>query len=148
MNATNSFSRDINIKYSKEEVSNYLSGIISLRQNNTKKSLDYFGKIKSLAGVHSNYNIKFIRSLILSGKFEDAFAFAENISQKEEQLFEANLLLGLQAYIKNDYDNAQIYFERLNNISNSSFLFEDFFGNILVSWIKASENNKIGSFEF
>ena len=61
LNATNSFSRDINIKYSKEEVSNYLSGIISLRQNNTKKSLDYFGKIKfaadKLSGVPISTNL-------------------------------------------------------------------------------------------
>jgi len=148
LNITNSFSRDVNIKYSKEEVFNYLSGTISLNRNNSKKSLEYFGKIKSLGEIHSNYNIKFIRSLILSGKFKDAFAFAENISRKDEKLFEVNLLLGLQAYIKNDYENAHIYFKRLNNISSSSFLFEDFFGNILNSWIKASENNKIESFKF
>ena len=92
LNITNSFSKDINIKYSKEEVFNYLSGAISLNQNNTKKSLEYFSKIKSLGETHSNYNIKFIRSLILLGKFKDAFVFAKNISREDEQLFEVNLL--------------------------------------------------------
>ena len=40
------------------------------------------------------------------------------------------------------------YFKRLNKISRYNLLFEDFLGNFLLSWSKASENNKKDSFKF
>ena len=57
----------------------------------------------------------------------------------DENDLKANRLLG---FLKIQY------FERLNNISRSNFLFEDFFGNILLSWTEAAENNQEASFKF
>ena len=67
---------------------------------------------------------------------------------EDEYFFETDLLLGLEFFIKNDYLNAEKHFERLNKISRYNLLFEDFLGNILIAWIKASENNKEDSFKF
>ena len=67
---------------------------------------------------------------------------------EEEYFFEADLLLGLKSFIENDYSNAEKHFERLNKISRYNLLFEDFLGNILITWIRASENNKEDSFKF
>ena len=44
--------------------------------------------------------------------------------------------------------NAKKYFKRLNQISRNNVLFGDFFGNILLSWTAATENNQEASFEF
>ena len=95
LNPNNTFGRDTGKKHSKEEISNYLSGIISLSQNNAERSFDHLSKMKSLSKVHSNYNIKYIRSLVLLDKFEEAFAFAKSIWKEEELSFEIDLLLGL-----------------------------------------------------
>ena len=148
LNSTKGFSKSDIKKYTKEEISNYLSGTISLNQNNIEKSFYYFNKTKSASKVHLNYNINYIKSLVLLGKFEEAFVFANSIWKKDEYFFEVDLLLGLDAYIKKDYKLAEKHFARLNQISISNYLFEDFFGNFLISWIKASENKKKDSFEF
>ena len=75
LSSTKGFSRDDVNKHTKEEVSNYLSGVLSLNQNNIEKSFHYFNKTKSLKKIHLNYNVNFIRSLILLGKFEEALAW-------------------------------------------------------------------------
>jgi len=148
LNPPNGFSRDSVSKHTKEEISNYLSGVFSLSQNNTERSFHFFNKKRSISKIHPNYNVNFIKSLVLLGRFEEAFDFANSIKKENEFFFELDLLLGLEAYIKEDYKLAQRYFARLNQTSISNYLFEDFFGNILISWIKASENKKEESFKF
>ena len=57
-------------------------------------------------------------------------------------------MLGLDSFIRKDYINAEKYFERLNKISLYNPIFDDFIGNVLIAWIKASEGNKEESFKF
>ena len=97
---------------------------------------------------HFNFSIQFIHTLVLLEKFEQASAFSKSIWLEDEFFFEVDLLLGLESFIKNDYLNAEKHFERLNKISRHNLFFEDFLGNILLAWIKASENNKNDSFKF
>ena len=42
---------------------------------------------------------------------------------------------------------SQVYFLRLNEISEFNLLFEDFLGNTLLAWNEASKNNKDNSFK-
>ena len=142
------FSKNTKFQYSKDDISNYFSGIISLNQNYTTAGFKYLSKVKSLKKTHSNYNAQFIRSLVLLEKFEQAFAFSKSIWLEDESFFEVELLLGLESFIKKDYDSAEQYFQRLNKISQYNLFFEDFFGYILTTWIKASKNNKEDAFEF
>ena len=65
LNSTKGFSKSDIKKYTKEEISNYLSGTISLNQNNIEKSFYYFNKTKSASKVHLNYNINYIKSIVL-----------------------------------------------------------------------------------
>ena len=76
---TPTLAKDSKIKYSRENISNYFLGIISLNQNYTSSSYKYFNKIQSLKKNHSNYNIQFIRSLVLLEKFDQAFKFSKEI---------------------------------------------------------------------
>ena len=145
---TETFSKDAKVKYSSNNISNYLSGIISINQNDTKAAFRYLNKVQSLKSGHSNFNVQFIRTLVILEKFEQAFAFSKDIWLEEEYFFEIDLLLGLESFIKKDYLKAEKYFKRLNKISNYNILFEDFLGNILISWIKASEDNRDDSFKF
>ena len=145
---TETFGKDSKVKYSRNNISNYLSGIISVNQDYTNAAFKYLNKVQSLKNDHSNFNVQFIRTLILLEKFEQAFAFSKDVWLEDEYFFETDLLLGLESFIKKDYLNAEKHFERLNKISRYNLLFDDFLGNILIAWIKASENNKEDSFKF
>ena len=146
--STETFSKESKIKYSKDNISNYFLGIISANQNYTSTAFKYLNKIQSLKDSHSNFNIQFIRTLILLKRFEQAFAFSKNTWIEDEFFFETDLLLGLESFIEKDYPNAEKYFVRLNKISQYNLFFDDFLGNILLSWVKASENNRNDSFKF
>ena len=43
-----SYSKGTNVEYSKETISNYFTGIISARQDNTKKAFKHLNKIQSI----------------------------------------------------------------------------------------------------
>jgi len=145
---TATYGKDSKVKYSRNNISNYLSGIVSVNQDYTNAAFKYLNKVQSLKNDHSNFNVQFIRTLILLEKFNQAFAFSKDVWLEDEYFFETDLLLGLEFFIKNDYLNAEKHFERLNKISRYNLLFDDFLGNILIAWIKASENNKEDSFKF
>jgi len=145
---TESFSKNIKFKHSQGDVSNYFSGIVSVNQNYTTTGFKYLNKVRFLKNSHYNFNVQFVRTLILLEKFEKAFAFSKNIWKEGELFFEADLLLGLDYFIKENYLEAEKYFERLNSISQSNLFFKNFLGNILISWVKASENNINDSFKF
>ena len=146
--STKAFCKESEIKYSRNNISNYLSGIISAKQNYTNAAFYYLNKVQSLKSRHYNYNIQFIRTLVLLGKFEEAFKFSKKIRLENESFFEVDLLLGLNYFINDDYPKAEKHFKRLNNISRYNLFPDDFLSNILLSWVKASEYNEDASFEF
>tara|TARA_Y100001949_G_scaffold175386_1_gene185052 strand:- start:90 stop:1676 length:1587 start_codon:yes stop_codon:yes gene_type:complete len=122
--------------------------VISANQDYNNEAFKHLKKVKSLRNRHSRFNIAFIRTLILLDKFEQAFAFSKSVWSDDEFLFEADLLLGLNYFIKEDYVNAEKHFERLNKISQYSLFFDDFTSNVLIAWSKASQGNKEASFKF
>jgi len=142
------YSKENKIEYSKENISNYLLGTISFNQNNNKKSYKHLRKVKSLKDFHSNYNINFIRTLVLLDKFDEAYDFAADTWDEDKVFFEGDLLLGIEAFLQKRYHKAEKHFERLNDMSSQNLVFADFLGNILTSWIKASENDQKNSFKF
>jgi len=146
--STKTFSKETNIKYSQEDISNYFSGVVSLSKNDTTTSFKYLNKVKFLGKIHSDYNSHYIRSLILLEKFEEAFEFSKEVWNEDEFFFEADLLLGINSFLEKDYNKAKKYFKRLNRISEYNLLFDNFFDNILISWTNAAENNSEESFKF
>ena len=96
---TETFSKDRKVKYSSNNISNYLSGIISVNQDYTKAAFKYLNKVQSLKYDHSNFNVQFIRTLILLEKFEQAFTFSKDIWLEDEYFFETDLLLGLEYFV-------------------------------------------------
>ena len=142
------FDNNAKASYSKDDVSNYFSGIIALSQNNTTSGFKYLKKINSLKNVHYNYNIKFLRSLVLLNKFDEAFSFSKEVWDEEILYFDADLLLGLNYFIKEDYINAEKYFSRLNKFSKYNLFLDDFLGNVLLGWVKASKNDMEGALAY
>jgi len=135
-------------QYTKENISNYFSGIISANQNYNSDALKYLNKVKSLKNIHSNFNIKFIKTLILLEKFDEAFAFSKSLTNNNGSFFYADLLLGLDYFLQKDYEKAENHFKNLNKISRYNLIFSDFFGNVLIAWSKASQGNEKDSLNF
>ena len=104
------FAKESKIQYTKENISNYFTGIVSLDQNYNKVAFKHLKKVKSLKNRHSRFNIEFIRTLILIEKFERAFSYSKSVWTDDEFVFEADLLLGLNHFIKKDYINAEKHF--------------------------------------
>ena len=92
------FAKESKIQYTKENISNYFSGIVSINLNYNNEAFKHLKKVKSLKNRHSRFNIEFIRTLILIGKFEQAFAFSKSVWTDDEFVFETDLLLGLDYF--------------------------------------------------
>ena len=135
-------------QYKKENIANYFSGIVSTNQDYNNKAFKYLNKVQSIKDRHYQFNVEFIRTLVLLKKFDEAFAFSKNSWIKDTLFFESDLLLGLNSFINKDYEQAELYFERLNKISRYNLFFDDFFGNILIAWIRAVEGDKAASFNY
>jgi Tfp pilus assembly protein PilF len=142
------FARDNKFLYTRENISNYFSGIISAKNYDYNKTHKYLKKVQLLKSNHSRYNIEYLRNLILLEKFGKAFAFSESVWDENELFFEADLLLGLNSFVKKDYVRAEKYFKRLNKISRYNLVFDNFIGNVLIAWTRASQENKQESFKF
>ena len=148
LNANQVFARDNKVQYAREDISNYLLGIISVNENYNEEAFKYLKKVQSIKGKHSQFNIEFIRTLVLLEKFQKAFVFSKSVWDEDELYFETDLLLGLDSFIKKDYIEAEKYFERLNKISRHNLFFDNFVGNVLMAWVRASQGNKEESFKF
>ena len=147
LTTTKIFARDSKIQYAEEDISNYFLGVISAKQSHNNEAFRYLKKVQSIKNIHSQFNVEFIRTIVLLEKFKQAFAFSENVWNKDELFFETDLLLGLDSFIKKDYISAERYFERLNKISRYNLVFDNFIGNVLIAWIRASQGNKEDSFK-
>ena len=140
------FAQENKTQIKKESISNYFSGIVSNNQYNTNKAYKYLNKVEELKKNHTQFNVEYIKALIMLEKFEQAFSFSKSIWKEDELFFEVDLLLGLNYFIKKEYKKAEKHFERLNKISRTNLIFDNFFGNILIAWIHAQEGNKAKSF--
>ena len=140
--------RDNEIQYTSESISNYFSGLVSADKDDNNGAYKHLKKVQFLKNRHTKFNTEFIKTLVLLEKFDEAISFSEDIWKESELLFEVDLLLGLNSFIKEDYINAEKYFERLNKISQHNFVFDNFIGNVLIAWSKASQGYKEDSFKF
>ena len=140
--------KEDNTQHTKETISNYFSGLISINQNYNKKAFEHLNKVKSFTNKHSKLNIEFIRTLVELNKFDEAFKFSQSAWSNDELIFEADLLLGLNYFIKKDYTNAEKHFERLNIVSRSNLFLSNFVGNVLIAWSRANQGLEVESYKF
>ena len=146
---TKLFARDSKIQYSKEDFSNYFFGVLSANQYyNNDEAFKYLNKIESKKNRHYRFKTEFLRTLVLLEKFNRAFNFSEEVWNKNEFLFEADLLLGLNSFLKEDYIKAEKYFKRLNQTPEYDVFFGNFIGNVLMAWNSAKIGKQNDSYKF
>ena len=76
------FAKEDKILYSKQNISNYLSGIVLLSQNKIEDSFKYLDKVNLLEDKHDTFNVQYIRTLVLLGKFDKAIDFSKSVWKK------------------------------------------------------------------
>ena len=63
-------------------------GILNANWSYSIEAYSHLNKVKSLKNKHDNFNIQFIRTLVLLEKFDKALAFSKSIWNKDELFFE------------------------------------------------------------
>ena len=135
-------------QYLSYNTSNYFSGIILSNKHDNEKAFKHLNKVKLLKDKHFQYNIEFIKILVLLKKFDQAFNFSREVWKEDKYFFEVDLLLGLESFVKKDYINAEKYFKRLNKPSGHNAFFHNFIANVLLSWSKAGQKDINSSFKY
>ena len=104
--------------YNDDYVSDYFSGIISLRDNDYANSYKYLKNLKGLEEKHYVYSQQYILALVNLNRFKEAISFAKKIEKKNISNFEANLILGIDHLKNKNFIKASNYFLKLNNTPN------------------------------
>ena len=111
--STASKSSVYNKLYSKENISNYFSGIILLNNFENKEGIKYLKNIKELKNIHAPYVRKLTNALVLDGKVQQAIYFVNNLKFINKNFFESNILLGINNLLDKEYDLAVNYFTKI-----------------------------------
>lgn len=134
--------------YDNHNIRNYLYGSIQFNDNEHNSAANNLNKLSLLRGKHSNYDIKFITSLVIEGKIDEAANIINDLRNLYSNIFIFDFVHSIYL-LKNKKFNKAIYF--LNNIKNNDPIFEELKKSIYF-WIsienkKFSHNELIGNFQ-
>ena len=142
---------DFNSRY----LSNYFSGIVAYENKENSKALKFFQSSKLLVKRHNSYLEKYINSLVLEGKVQQATSqIKQNLTENNSNFFEAYLILALDSLKKNNYKKSKEHltesYKFINNdrlalitaetLDQYLYVFQE--GKIL------DKKNKFGNFSF
>ncbi len=100
-------------KYSKaENISDYFAGILALNDSKYEESLKYLKNLDGLEDSHLAYSAKYLYSSINSGNFKDAYNFSKILDRDNQDIFESNLILGINHLKNSNFDLSNEYFLR------------------------------------
>ena len=89
--------------------SNYLSGSVSLQKNDSQKAYNFFENIENLGIYHSEFNLKYVETLVNNGKIEEAYIFIKKLDKSYQSLYPFNLILFVHDFKKERYSKLQSY---------------------------------------
>jgi tetratricopeptide (TPR) repeat protein len=89
--------------------SNYLSGSVSLQKNDSRKAYNFFENIENLGIYHSEFNLKYVETLVNNGKIEEAYIFIKKLDKSYQSLYPFNLILFVYDFKKERYSKLQSY---------------------------------------
>tara|TARA_B100000767_G_scaffold22418_1_gene20024 strand:+ start:2358 stop:3968 length:1611 start_codon:yes stop_codon:yes gene_type:complete len=132
---------DFNSRY----LSNYFSGIVAYENQNNSEALKFFKTSKFLIKQHDAYLERYIYSLVLEGKVQEATnEIKQNLTENNSIFFEAYLMLALDSLQKKKYKRSKEYLQKsyafINNDKISLLIVET-----LKQYLYVFEENKIPS---
>ncbi len=117
---------------SSDNIKNYLYGSILFGQNKHNQAAKYFEKTSILKQEHFNYDFKYLTSLILSGKLNEASGYAEQVKSEYQGIFIFDFVEVLK-FIKEKKNEQAL--SKLNTINPKDELVNQMF-ELLKFWLK------------
>ena len=109
---SNSFN-DVDTK----NLSKYFSGIVAYENNENTTALNFFNSSKILLDKHDPFLKRYIFSLVLENKVQNAISVVKKNNEKSNSnFFDAYLLLILDSLKKNDFNKADLYLQKTSNL--------------------------------
>ena len=100
---------DFNSSY----LTNYFSGIVARNNKNNFEALKFFETSKFLIKRHDNYLERYVYSLVLEGKVQQATnEIKKNLTENNSNFFEAHLILALDSFKKKNYKKSKKYLNK------------------------------------
>jgi tetratricopeptide (TPR) repeat protein len=119
--------------------SNYLSGSVSLQKNDSQKAYGFFENIENLGTYHSEFNLKYVETLVNNGKIEEAYIFIKKLDKSYRSLYPFNLILFVYDFKKEQYSKLKNYIS-LPKQSLSDPLLAELYQNLSL-WADLSNKN-------
>jgi len=130
---------DFNSRY----LSNYFSGIVAYDNKDNSKALKFFQSSKILIERHNLYLKKYVYTLVLEGRFQQAInEVKQNLTKKNSDFYEAHLILALDSIKKKNYKKSGEHLkESYRFINNDKFAL--IITEMLKQYLYVFEENKI-----
>lgn len=104
--------------------SNYLSGNISLQKNDPLKANSFFGNIENLGHYHSEFNLKYVETLVNNGKIDEAYIFIKKLDKSYQSLYPFNFVLFVHDFKKGRYSKLKNYISSQKQNLNDPLLID------------------------
>ena len=73
--------------YSRKNISNYFSGIISSNNNDNKLALKYFNNLNHLKNNHDQFNREIVYTLVQTKEISELFLYLKKLRKKKFKFF-------------------------------------------------------------
>ena len=125
--------------YRGDSVSNYFSGILSLQDNNYKKSYNFFKKLENIEDNHFEYSKSYLETLVNNSKINEAFKYSKKLQIKKMNFFQSDLVI-ISKYVKNkDFQKANNLLTTINKNNYTSL--EELMNSIILNWVQVEKFN-------
>ena len=129
--------------FNSQHLSNYFSGIVAHENKNNLKALKFFRLSNHLINKHDPYLERYIYSLILENKVQQAInEIKENLTQDNSNFYEAYIILAVDSFKKKNFKKSKYYLDQsykfINNDRFALIIYESF-----KQYLYVFEENKI-----
>ena len=131
--------------FNSHHLSNYFSGIVAYENNDSSQALKFFKSSKPLIKEHDSYLEKYVYTLVLEGKVQQATSeIKQNLTGDNSNFFEAHLVLALDSLKRQNYKKSREHLQRSYELINNDRL-SLIIAETLKQYLYVFEKNKIRS---
>jgi len=124
-------------------LSNYFSGIVAYGNKESSKALKFFQSSKPVIKRHNPYLEKYIYTLVLEGKVQQAISeLKQNLTENNSNFFEAHLILVLESLKRKNYKKSKEHLKESYKFINNDPL-ALIIAETLKQYLYVFEENKI-----
>ena len=124
--------------YSSKYITNYLYGSILYDDFQHNLAVNNLRKNSKLQGQHSDYDVKYVTSLIIDGRFDEAEKYISSLKKSYSDVFIFNFLQSIFYLQNKEYEKA---LQQIKKVKSQDRLFIEL-KNTLVFWMELEQNQK------